>query len=109
MINIQRSTVTDEIIVLATEDLPDGTPINYLTTEKGIVKRVKYHPYKEGEVFFKGTSHGMIKLLTELLDEMIEFGIRPKKHLLSNEEKTALENHLSDMRKIVEKKLNVKL
>lgn len=48
-------------------------------------------------------------MLSDLIDALLEFGIEPHKHVLGSEEKTALENHLADMRRIVSRKLLVDL
>ena len=48
-------------------------------------------------------------LMEDLMDALIEFGIQPKKHVLTSEEKSAIQDHLSDMRKIVAAKLGVNL
>jgi len=52
---------------------------------------------------------GFGDVLSELMDALIDFGVQPKQHNLTSEEKTALEKHLADMRKIVAKKIGVEL
>lgn len=110
MVRMIHESMSDAVVLYITEDLPNGMPINWLFIGKdGTLKREKYEEGGVGKPFLKIGYHQQYGLLPDILDAMIEFGIKPKKHILTNEEKSSLENHLSDMRKIVSKKIGVDL
>lgn len=93
------------------ERLPDGTPYQLLTVGKdGWLETKKYEENKEPTPFmrFSGISDAY-GWLGELIDVLLEMGIKPKKSILDDKEQYRVEKHLSDMRKIVSKKLNVDL
>lgn len=94
--------------VYVMERMANGIPINILYIDKGEIKRQKYTDI-DPIPFMKIGINNIDSFLPELLDSLIEFGIKPKKSIIQPEEKSALERHLSDMRKIVSKKIGVEL
>jgi|SRR3990167_1800789 len=90
--------------------LPDGTPYNFLTVGKN--GQLETKKFDENNPFpfmqFSGMSDAY-DWLGELIDVLLEMGIKPKKSVLDEKEESRLVNHLNDMRKIVGKKLEVEL
>lgn len=97
--------------VYVLERAVNGIPINILYLDKGEIKRQRYteKPGEEPIPFLKIPTMTSENLLSEVIDALIDFGIKPKKSIIQLEEKSALERHLSDMRKIVSKKIGVEL
>ena len=44
-------------------------------------------------------------IYSDLVDALLQIGIKPKTEIMSQQEKTALENHLNDMRRLVFKNI----
>lgn len=66
---------------------------------------VKKERIKEGQLdlkpYWRFSMLDSDNFLPEFMDALIDFGIKPSKHLLTDEEKNALERHLEDMRTLV--------
>jgi len=106
---IMQDVGRDAIKIYRYNVYPDGKYIEYITVGKDgeqIVTRIKEGDDWKPWLVISGTGIG---ILSEFMDALLEFGIQPKQHNLTSEEKTALEKHLADMRKIVAKKIGVEL
>ncbi len=102
---INGATQGDYIDIFVIETMPNGQPINYITTNRGMLNREKYEEGKEGVPFLRVSHFDQRGLLPDLVDALLAFGILPKEHALDTQERTAIEKHLEDMRKIVAKQL----
>jgi len=90
--------------------LPDGTPINFLTVGKdGWLETKKFDENKSYPLMKFSTLNDSYDWLGELMDVLLEMGIKPKKAILDEKEEGRLVAHLNDMRKIVANELDVKL
>lgn len=106
---IMQDPGADAIKIYRFNIYPDGQTVEYFTFGKDgmqIVTRIKDGDEWKPWLVVPGIG---IDMLSDFMDALLEFGIQPKKHNLISEEKTALEKHLADMRKIVAKKIGVEL
>lgn len=97
-------------LVYILERLPDGRPLNTLYMKKGSLARQKFIEGNMNIIPFMAINYGESEgIYMDLVDALLKLGIRPKTEIMTRQEKTALEGHLSDMRRIVSKKLGVDL
>lgn len=103
IIKVAANISADSHSIYVFEEDHKGAPINYVTIEGGLLRRYPYDNSGVGDMLpflvFTGEDERM-GLMSELLDALLDYGIKPKKHILEEKERTALENHLADMRKI---------
>ena len=90
--------------------LPGSNKVEYLTIGKGgePIRKI-INEGEKWEPWLKINAHYGPEMLSNLMDALIDFGIEPKNRKLDTNERTAVEKHLADMRKIVSKKLGVDL
>ena len=106
---IMQDVGSDSIKIYRYNVYPDGKMIEYFTfTKDGMQTVTRIKDGDEWKPWLVVPGMGM-DMLSDFMDALLDFGIQPKQHNLTSEEKTALEKHLSDMRKIVAKKIGVEL
>lgn len=102
---ITRSSNSLTYNVYVLERLPNGVPINTLYVKKGITYFQKYNEGNNNVIPFLSLNYGRSEeLYSDLVDALLQLGIKPRNQIMSKEEKGAIENHLADMRRLVFKK-----
>jgi hypothetical protein len=110
-IDITHSNHSDEVYVWIVESDSNGLPAYYLTQgPDGRNSRVKITERgAEGTPWLRINRREFSVLMPSFMDKLIEFGIKPKEHSISDREWSAQRSHLEDMRKIVGEQLGVEL
>jgi hypothetical protein len=97
-------------LVYVLERLPNGTPVNTLYLKKGTLVRQKFIEGSNNIIPFMAINYGQSEdIYSDLVDALLKLGIKPKTEVMTKQEKSSIEKHLSDMWIIVSKKLGVEL
>ncbi len=81
--------------------IPQSGKIVYYTS--GLKGEIVSKIIKEGDPWEPWIRLGLnhTEVLSDLLDALLEFGVMPKKHTIDGDERTAIQYHLEDMRRLV--------